>query len=100
MIDTLLAYIIILMPSIITIIGGVATVVCCVNKIRRNSAETQAIIADAKAAVTEIKSSESLRQLMSTVYAENTELKKTLTLCAEEIKRVHKLHPEWLEKED
>lgn len=100
MIETLLAYIIILLPSIITIIGGIATVICSINKIRKNSAETQAVVAEAKATVEQIKSSESLKEMMANIYAENTELKKALTLCTEEIKRVHKLHPEWLEKED
>lgn len=100
MIETLLAYIIILLPSVITIIGGLATVVCSINKIRKNSAETQAVVAEAKSTVEEIKSNESLKEMMATMYAENTELKKALTLCTEEIKRVHKLHPEWLEKED
>lgn len=100
MIETLLAYIIILLPSIITIIGGIATVVCSINKIRKNSAETQAVVAEAKSTVEQIKSNESLKEMMATMYAENTELKKALTLCTEEIKRVHKLHPEWLEKED
>lgn len=100
MIETLLAYIIILLPSIITIIGGIATVVCSINKIRKNSAETQAVVAEAKSTVEEIKSNESLKEMMATMYAENTELKKALTLCTEEIKRIHKLHPEWLEKED
>lgn len=100
MIETLLAYIIILLPSIITIIGGIATVVCSINKIRKNSAETQAVVAEAKSTVEEIKSNESLKEMMATMYAENGELKKALTLCTEEIKRVHKLHPEWLEKED
>lgn len=100
MIETLLAYIIILLPSVITIIGGIATVVCSINKIRKNSAETQAVVAEAKSTVEQIKSNESLKEMMATMYAENTELKKALTLCTEEIKRVHKLHPEWLEKED
>lgn len=100
MIETLLAYIIILLPSVITIIGGLATVVCSINKIRKNSAETQAVVAEAKSTVEEIKSNESLKEMMANIYAENTELKKALTLCTEEIKRVHKLHPEWLEKED
>jgi hypothetical protein len=100
MIETLLAYIIILLPSVITIIGGLATVVCSINKIRKNSAETQAVVAEAKATVEEIKSNESLKEMMATTHAENTELKKALVLCTEEIKRVHKLHPEWLEKED
>ena len=100
MIETLLAYIIILLPSVITIIGGLATVVCSINKIRKNSAETQAVVAEAKSTVEEIKSNESLKEMMANMYAENTELKKALTLCTEEIKRVHKLHPEWLEKED
>lgn len=100
MIETLLAYIIILLPSVITIIGGLATVVCSINKIRKNSAETQAVVAEAKSTVEQIKSNESLKEMMATMYAENTELKKALTLCTEEIKRVHKLHPEWLEKED
>lgn len=100
MIETLLAYIIILLPSVITIIGGLATVVCSINKIRKNSAETQAVVAEAKSTVEEIKSNESLKEMMATISTENTELKKALTLCTEEIKRVHKLHPEWLEKED
>ena len=100
MIETLLAYIIILLPSVITIIGGLATVVCSINKIRKNSAETQAVVAEAKSTVEEIKSNESLKEMMANIYAENTELKKALTLCTEEIKRIHQLHPEWLEKED
>ena len=97
MIETLLAYLIILLPSIVTLIGGVATVVLAVNKIRKNSAETQAAVAEAKETVKEIKSSETLEKMFSTMSAENASLKKALTLCTEEITRIHKLHPEWLE---
>lgn len=97
MIETLLAYIIILLPSVITIIGGIATVVCSINKIRKNSAETQAVVAEAKSTVEQIKSSEDLKSMMATIVNENASLKKTLTICTEEITRIHKLHPEWLE---
>lgn len=100
MIETLIAYLIILLPSIITIIGGVATVVCSINKIRRNSAETQAIVAEAKTTVEQIQSGKTLEQILSTLTTENSDLKKSLILCTEEIKRIHQLHPEWLEKED
>lgn len=100
MIETLLAYIIILLPSVITIIGGIATVVCSINKIRKNSAETQAVVAEAKNTVEQIKSSEDLKSMMATIVNENTSLKKALTLCSEEITRIHKLHPEWLEDGD
>ena len=100
MIETLLAYIIILLPSIITIIGGIATVICSINKVRKNSAETQAVVAEAKSTVEKIKSSEDLKTMMATIVNENASLKKTLTLCAEEITRIHKLHPEWLEDGD
>jgi cell shape-determining protein MreC len=97
MFETLLAYLIILAPSVITLIGALATVVCFINKIRKNSAETQATIAEAKATVEKIKASEDLKQMMATLYNENISLKKSLTLCTEEITRIHKLHPEWLE---
>lgn len=100
MIETLLAYIIILLPSVITIIGGLATVVCSINKIRKNSAETQAVVAEAKSTVEKIKSSEDLAMMMGTIANENVSLKKALTLATEEITRIHKLHPEWLEDGD
>lgn len=97
MIETLLAYIIILLPSVITIFGGIATVVISINKMRKSSAETQAVIAEAKASVDEFKASPQLVEMLDKVVSENTSLKKALTLCTEEIKRIHKLHPEWLE---
>lgn len=100
MIETLLAYIIILLPSLITIIGGLATVVCSINKIRKNSAETQAVVAEAKSTVEQIQSSKELKSMLTTIVNENTSLKKALTLCSEEITRIHKLHPEWLEDGD
>lgn len=99
MIETILAYIIIIMPSVITIFGGIATVVACVNKIRKNSAETQAVIADAKQAVATIQSSPQLKEMLTTIVKENVSLKKTLTLCHEELTRIHKLHPEWIEED-
>lgn len=97
MFETILAYIIMLLPSIIGLFGGIATVVCSINKIRKNSAETQAVIAEAKASVEEFKASPKLMEILDRVVSENTSLKKALTLCTEEIKRIHQLHPEWLE---
>lgn len=100
MFESIIAYIILILPSIIGIIGGLATMTCSINKIRKSSAETKTVVAEAKATVEQIKSSESLKEMMATTHAENIELKKALVLCTEEIKRVHKLHPEWLEKEE
>lgn len=100
MIETLLAYIIILLPSVITIFGGIATVVLSINKMRKSSAETQAVIAEAKASVDEFKASPQLMEMLDRVTSENTSLKKALTLCMEEIKRIHQLHPEWLEEDE
>lgn len=94
MIETLLAYLIILLPSIITIIGGVATVVCSINKMRKSSAETDAVIAEAKASVEEFRKSPELRSLLEQTLKENISLKKALTACQEEITKIHKLHPE------
>lgn len=97
MIETLLAYIIILLPSIITIVGGIATVISCINKIRKNSAETQAVVAEARSAVETIKSEKTLEEIVAPVVNENASLKKALILATEELTRIHKLHPEWLE---
>lgn len=94
MIETLLAYIIILLPSVITIIGGVATVACSINKMRKSSAETNAVIAEAKASVDEFRQSPELRTLLEQTLKENVALKKALTTCQEEITKIHKLHPE------
>ena len=99
MIETILAYLIILMPSILTIVGGIATVVISINKIRKSSAETSAVIAEAKASVDEFKNSPELRKLLESAISENVTLKKALTACYEEITRIHKLHPEWLEED-
>jgi hypothetical protein len=100
MFESILAYIIMLLPSIIGLVGGIATMVCYINKIRKNSAETQAVVAEAKSTVEKIKSSEDLKSMMASIVNENTSLKKALTLCTEEITRIHKLHPEWLEDGD
>lgn len=97
MFETILAYLIILAPSVVTLIGALVTIVMSINKIRKNSAETAAIVAESRAAVEQIKSEESIKSMLAVVTKENSELKKSLTLCAEEIKRIHQLHPEWLE---
>lgn len=100
MFESIIAYIIMLLPSIIGIFGGIATMICSINKIRKNSAETNAVVAEAKSTVEKIKSSEDLKQMMASIVNENASLKKALTLCTEEITRIHKLHPEWLEDGD
>ena len=100
MFEAILAYIIMLLPSIVGLLGGLATVVFTINKIRKNNAETKAAIQEARDAVEKIKSSEDLKTMMGTIASENTSLKKALTLATEEITRIHKLHPEWLEDGD
>ena len=100
MFEAILAYIIMLLPSIVGLLGGLATVVFTINKIRKNNAETKAVVEEAKATVEKIKSSEDLKTMMGTIASENVSLKKALTLATEEITRIHKLHPEWLEDGD
>lgn len=87
MIETFLAYIIIILPSIITILGGIATVIACINKIRKNSAETQAVVAEAKATVEHIKSSPELKDMFAVICAENQSLKRALTEATEALTR-------------
>ena len=97
MFETIIAYLIIIAPSFVTLVGALVTVVCSINKLRKNSAETQAAVAEAKKTVEEIQSSPQLKEMLATIVSENVTLKKSLTLAYEEITRIHKLHPEWLE---
>lgn len=98
MIETFLSCLILALPYLTVIIGGLATVISSINKIRKNSAETKAVIAEAKATVEQIQSSPELKEMLASIVKENIELKKALVLCTEELKHIHQLHPEWLEK--
>lgn len=100
MLETITAYIIILLPSITALLGAVYTVVASINKIRTNCAETKAVVDDAKNTIETIKSSPELKEMMAQIVEENKSLKKSLTLCTEELKRIHQLHPEYIEEED
>lgn len=98
MIETFLTCLVLALPYLTVILGGIVTVISSINKIRKNSAETKAVIAEAKATVEQIQSSPELKEMLASIVKENIELKKALTLAMEELKHVHQLHPEWLEK--
>lgn len=99
-IETFLAYIIMILPSLITILGGIATCALTINKIRKSSAEANKVATEAKEVMDEVKGSKEikeLRNLIKETMAEKKELVKALTLTTEELRRIHKKHPEWLE---
>ena len=98
MIETFMTCLILALPYLITILGGIATVISAINKIRKNSAETKAVVAEAKETVKQIQSSPELREMLAVIVKENATLKKALTLAVEELKHIHELHPEWIEK--
>ena len=106
MLELILSYLIIIAPSVVTIIGAIVTIVLSVNKMRKNNAETKAAIAEAnaivqtaKATLIEIQSSPELQEILSVYKEEHSSLTKTMTLLTEQLKRIHKLHPEWIDEE-
>lgn len=99
-IETFLAYIIMILPSLITILGGIATCALTINKIRKSSAEASKVATEAKEVMDEVKASKEIKELRNLVketMAEKKELVKALTLATEELRHIHKKHPEWLE---
>lgn len=102
-IETFLAYIIMILPSLITILGGIATCALTINKIRKSSAEANKVAAEAKEVMDEVKGSKEVKELRALIKEEMAEKKaliKALTLAAEELRHIHEAHPEWLEEDN
>lgn len=93
-IETIIAYLAIIAPAAITVITSlfaiITAIVKFVNVVKENKGLKDEILALVKNEDDKI----------AAVLADNAELKKALTLCTEEITRIHQLHPEWLEKEE
>lgn len=99
-IETFLAYLIMILPALITILGGIATCAITINKIRKSSAEANKVAAEAKEVMNEVKGSKEIKELRNLIKEEMAEKKalvKALTLAAEELRHIHEAHPEWLE---
>lgn len=96
MIDTILAYIIIFLPSIASVIGGLL-----VDYFRKKGIDRAVkAVQFAQDQFNEFTNSNDVKTLIeqnANLLRELEKAKKAETLAYEEITRIHKLHPEWLE---
>lgn len=99
MIETLIAYLIILMPSIVSILGGLL-----VDYFRKRGIDKAVQAVElAQNQFNEFTNSNDVKQLIAqnqVLIKALEDAKKAETLAYEEIKRIHELHPEWLTEKE
>lgn len=99
MMDAIIAYLIILLPTIVSVLGGL--IVDYLRK--RNMDKAAAAIQVAEDKFNEFTESNEIKQLVgqnATLIKHLDELSKANILLTEEITRIHKLHPEWFTDDD
>lgn len=99
MIDTLIAYLIILAPTIFSIAAGLI-----VNYFQKKGInKAVAAVDEARAKFAEFKNSNDIKELISQnklLIKALLDAKKAEILAVEELTHIHQLHPEWFDKED
>lgn len=98
MLETILAYIIILAPTVVSILAGLL-----VDYFRKRGIDKAvAVVEQAQTKFNEFTNSNDVKELIAqnkVLINELTAAKKAETLAVEELTRIHQLHPEWLNKE-
>lgn len=98
MLETILAYIIILAPTIVSILAGLL-----VDYFRKRGIDKAvAVVEQAQTKFNEFTNSNDVKELIAqnkVLISELAAAKKAETLAVEELTRIHQLHPEWLNKE-
>ena len=99
--ELLIQYFIILLPSICAIIGSLATAVKQMRSLARTDkmvSRTSDVADAAKAAIDNLASGKEVQQILAqnaALLTQLNELAQQTTLLEEELRGIHKLHPEF-----
>ena len=103
MIETVVAYVIIIAPSLISALGTIVSFITAIRKLNKSGDEVTIIKNQAVEAFNDIKNSnefKELRSLCKKVISENALLKEKLIENTEALTRIRNNHPELFAKED
>lgn len=100
MLEIIIQYIIIILPSFVTIFGALISSALSSHRVKKSFNDAQHISKEALAAINQVKDSNDFKELYRLLKEEKKArlaLEKSLTLAYEEIRRIHEAHPEWIE---